>query len=37
MTERCIAGQVGLAEQLAGPLRGQHHHTLKIRQACDGA
>jgi len=37
MTERRVARQVGLVENLAGALRGQHHDSLKIGQAGDGA
>jgi len=37
VAERGIAGQVGLVEQLACPLRGKLHHALKIRQARDVA
>jgi len=37
VTERRVASQVGLVEEFAGSLRGQHHHALKIRQAGDSA
>jgi hypothetical protein len=35
MTERRVAGQVGLVKQFTRPLGGQYHRALKIRQAGD--